>query len=311
VKTFNERLYADHGQYLGVESILCVCRSEYQDVLVFENPTFGTVLVLDGVVQLTELDNHIYHEMIAHVPLLAHGCAKNVLIIGGGDGGTLKQVLKHPVESVTLVELDAKVVEISRRYLPLICGDAFADPRVSMVIGDGAQYVVETDDRFDIIIVDSTDPVGRAKALFADRFYAACQLALENDGLIAIQSGCPFYMGEETERTLGLLIDRFGAARPYLAPVPTYANGSLALMVAGAKDNFIPAINVLNSRMRMSCLDTDYYSPEVHHAAFAMPPHFARPSSKHNPEEHSTMSLLPDWIGQPVRQRKPGSRVSP
>ena len=310
MNTFTERLYPDHGQYLGIDSVVCARRTEYQDVLVFKNQTFGTVLVLDGVIQLTELDNHIYHEMIAHVPLFAHGGAKDVLIIGGGDGGTLKQVLKHPVESVTMVELDAEVVEISRRYLPRVCCDAFEDPRLSMVIGDGAQYVAETDRRFDIIIVDSTDPVGRAKRLFAERFYSDCRVVLRNDGLIAIQSGCPFYLSEETERMLSLLTVCFGVARPYLAPVPTYANGMLALVVAGAKDNFIPSINVLNSRREMSGLETDYYSAEVHRAAFAIPSRFPHGWSDQGPEEPLT-TKLPDWIVRSVRQHKLVSRASP
>ena len=237
VNTFKEQLYPDHGQYLAVASVFCACRTDYQDVLVFENPTFGKVLVLDGIVQLTERDSHVYHEMIAHVPMIAHGDARDVLIIGGGDGGTLREVIKHPINSVTLVELDPKVIEISQQYLPGISGGAFADPRLSVVLGDGARYIAEAGRRFDVIIVDSTDPIGPAQALFTDPFYAACRMALRETGVISLQSGCPFYQTTHVTRALSRLRDRFGAAGAYLAPVPTYANGLLALMIAELEDH--------------------------------------------------------------------------
>ena len=157
---FHEKLYEHHAQRLSMETTLYHWRTEFQDVLIFENAIFGKVLVLDGVVQVTERDNHIYHEMIAHVPLIAHGSARNVLIIGGGDGGTLKEVLKHPVESATLVELDGEVIDLSRRYLPKVSDGAFSDPRANVLVMDGTRFVAETQEKFDAIIIDSTDPVG-------------------------------------------------------------------------------------------------------------------------------------------------------
>lgn len=309
MNTFKERLYPDHGQYLAVASVFCACRTDYQDVLVFENPTFGKVLVLDGIVQLTERDSHVYHEMIAHVPMIAHGDARDVLIIGGGDGGTLREVIKHPIDSVTLVELDPKVIEISQQYLPGISGGAFADPRLSVVLGDGARYIAEAGRRFDVIIVDSTDPIGPAQALFTDPFYAACRMALRETGVISLQSGCPFYQTAHVTRALSRLRDRFGAAGAYLAPVPTYANGLLALMIAGLEDHLIPALEVLRSRVEMIGLDTEYYSPVVHHAAFAMPPRFARNYDDDQSEERFARPLS-DWIGRPIRRRTLASRTS-
>ena len=161
---FHENLYEHHAQRLSMETTLYHWRTEFQDVLIFENAIFGKVLVLDGVVQLTERDNHIYREMIAHVPLIAHGLARNVLIIGGGDGGTLKEVLKHPVESATLVELDGEVIDLSRRYLPKVSNGAFSDPRANVLVMDGTRFVAETQEKFDAIIIDSTDPVGPGEA---------------------------------------------------------------------------------------------------------------------------------------------------
>jgi spermidine synthase len=145
VNSFHERLYEHHSQVFTVDAVLHEGRTDFQDVLVFENRLFGRVLVLDGVVQLTERDNHIYHEMIAHVPLMAHGAARRVLIIGGGDGGTLKEVLKHPVECVVMVEIDGQVIDVSRRFFPEVSGGAFDDPRASVIVGDGVGYVARTD----------------------------------------------------------------------------------------------------------------------------------------------------------------------
>jgi spermidine synthase len=218
-------------------------------------------------------------------------------------------VIKHPIDSVTLVELDPKVIEISQQYLPGISGGAFADPRLSVVLGDGARYIAEAGRRFDVIIVDSTDPIGPAQALFTDPFYAACRMALRETGVISLQSGCPFYQTAHVTRALSRLRDRFGAAGAYLAPVPTYANGLLALMIAGLEDHLIPALEVLRSRVEMIGLDTEYYSPVVHHAAFAMPPRFARNYDDDQSEERFARPL-PDWIGRPIRRRTLASRTS-
>ena len=129
MKVFQETLYGDHGQSLSIDEVVFAGHTGHQEALIFTNPVFGRVLALDGVVQLTELDNRIYHEMVTHVPATAHGSPGDVLIIGGGDGGTLKEVLKHPVKSVVLVDLDAEVIALSRKFFPEISGGAFDDPR--------------------------------------------------------------------------------------------------------------------------------------------------------------------------------------
>jgi spermidine synthase len=159
MKAFQEKLHEHHSQVFTVDAVLHQSRTAFHDVLVFENRLFGRVLVIDGALQLTERDNHIYHEMVAHVPLMAHGSAKCVLVIGGGDGGTLKEVLKHPVAHVVLVDIDPAVIELSKRFFPALSRAAFEDPRVSIVVGDGARYVARAGEKFDTIIVDSTDPV--------------------------------------------------------------------------------------------------------------------------------------------------------
>ncbi|MBZ6075619.1 polyamine aminopropyltransferase [Microvirga puerhi] len=276
MRWFQEKLYEHHKQALSIDTVHYHWRTEFQDVLIFENATFGKVLVLDGIVQLTERDNHIYHEMIVHVPMLAHGAARNVLIIGGGDGGALKEVLKHPVERVTLVELDDEVISLSQLYLPNVSDGAFIDPRASVQVMDGTRYVEQTREKFDVIIIDSTDPLGPGETLFTAAFYEACRRRLRPSGIIVVQSGAPFFQPKELEMVCRSLSESFDGVRPYLAPVPTYAGGMLALVAAGAsRDALRPPCKVLRERFRPLQGQTRYYTPEVHRAAFTLAPIFA------------------------------------
>ena len=168
----SETLHDGYQQRFEVSKVLFSEKTEFQDMVIFENPKFGRVLVLDGVIQTTEKDEFIYHEMMVHTPLLANGAAKRVLIIGGGDGGCLREALRHPgVEKVTMVEIDPTVVDLSREYLPMHSDGAFDDPRTDLVIADGLKYVAESAEKFDVIIVDSTDPIGPGEVLFTDAFY--------------------------------------------------------------------------------------------------------------------------------------------
>lgn len=281
---FQEKLYDHHAQMLSIEKVLYHWRTEFQDVLIFENALFGKVLVLDGIVQLTERDNHIYHEMIAHVPLMAHGSARDVLIIGGGDGGTLREVLKHQVKSATLVELDGEVIDLSRRYLPEVSGGAFNDPRADVVVMDGTRYIAEAKEKFDVIIIDSTDPTGPGEPLFSAAFYEACRSRLRPGGVIAVQSGAPFFQPKELETVCGRLSGSFAGVRPYLAPVPTYAGGMLALVAAGeSRDALRPPCKVLRERFAPLQGRTRYYTPEVHRAAFTLAPSFEPSSLREDP----------------------------
>jgi len=289
VNTFRETLYSDHGQTLFIDKVLYRGRTKYQDVVIFTNPTFGKVFILDGVVQFTERDNHIYHEMLAHVPLMIHPAPKNVLIVGGGDGGTLKEVLKHPIHSAVLAELDASVIDLSRKYFPEVSGSAFTDERASLVVGDGAAYVMQTKNLFDVIIIDSTDPIGPGEVLFSDEFYHHCRTRLRPGGIVSVQSGIPFYRSRELAQTLDRLARRFGSAKPFLAPVPTYAQGLLALIVAGDVHPFCPPMDVLDRRFGE--LETAYYSPIVHHAAFSAAPCFEH-AKRRRKSANATNALL-------------------
>ena len=199
----NETLYAAWGQRFRVKRELARVQSDFQDIVVFESETHGRVMLLDGVVQITEGDEFVYQEMITHVPILAHGAAKRVLIIGAGDGGVLKRVLQHRgVEKAVMVEIDGEVVRLSKEFLPGIGGNAWGDPRAEVIIGDGIDYVrVAPAESFDVIIVDSTDPIGVGEVLFTDEFYANAARILSPRGLIVNQCGVPFMQADELHET--------------------------------------------------------------------------------------------------------------
>ncbi|MGB1548679.1 MAG: polyamine aminopropyltransferase, partial [Alphaproteobacteria bacterium] len=226
---FEETLYPDFGQRLKISNVLHREKTDYQDLIIFENPQFGRVLALDGNVQTTEGDEFFYHEMLNHPAILAHGEVKRVLIIGGGDGGALREALKHPIEKATMVEIDPSVIELSKQYLPTLSAGAFDDPRTELIIWDGTKFVAETDERFDVIIVDSTDPVGPAKVLFQEEFYTNCKRCLTERGILITQSGVPFLQGEEARDVHRRLRSLFADNGFLMVPVPTYVGGFMAI----------------------------------------------------------------------------------
>jgi len=260
-------------QRFVVDEILYRNRTEHQDLVIFRNGEFGRVMALDGVVQTTEGDEFVYHEMLAHVPILAHGQVERVLIIGGGDGGMLREVLRHPsVRHVTQVEIDAEVIETCKRYLPGHSQGAFDDPRAEIVIDDGVRYVAETSDRFDVVISDSTDPIGPGEALYTGEFYAGCKHCLREGGVLVTQNGNVFTQLDEVRTTAGRLGPLFSDVSFYTAAVPTYIGGVMAFAWA-TDDGTLRQVPVetLESRYARSGLDTRYYTPAVHKAAFALP----------------------------------------
>ncbi|WP_428925160.1 polyamine aminopropyltransferase [Marinibacterium sp. SX1] len=272
-----ETLYPEYAQALSIDELLYDSETEHQRLKVFQNNRFGRVLTLDDVVQTTEGDNFIYHEMLTHVPILAHGAAKRVLIIGGGDGGMAREVLRHAsVEHVTMVEIDAGVVEFSKTYLPMLSQGAFDDPRLNLVIADGADFMKAPGGTFDVIIVDSTDPIGPGEVLFTDTFYGHAQQALAPGGILVTQNGVPFQQGEELTNTLRAFKALFADWGCYLATVPTYAGGPMAFGWATDGDARAVDLAVLETRFIQAGLQTDYYTPEVHKAAFALPGYVRR-----------------------------------
>lgn len=267
---FAESLYENVRQSFAVEHVLYEGKSGFQDVKVLKTKEFGRVLVLDGVVQTTERDEFVYHEMLTHLPLFGHGSVRRILIIGGGDGGILEEALKHPVERVVMVEIDPKVIEVSRTWLTGICGGAFDDARVAVTIGDGAAFVAKTGERFDLIIVDSSDPIGPAEILFAIPFYENCRRCLNPGGLMVVQSGVPFLQAEEATNTYRRLATVHSHAGFYVAPVPTYYGGFMAFGWGGLFDLKATAAEA-TPRIAEADLRLRYYNAAIHAGAFALP----------------------------------------
>ncbi|MCG8548644.1 MAG: polyamine aminopropyltransferase, partial [Alphaproteobacteria bacterium] len=184
----------DFRVQLRIERVLFEAQTKHQHILLIENPTYGRVLLFDGIAQLTEKDEFIYHEMLVHVPVLAHGAARKVLVIGGGDGAAIEELFKHAtVERVDLVEIDETVVTLSKEHLRSICRDAFEDPRLTLTIADGVEYVAGCDERYDLILVDSQDPSGETNILYSEPFYRNCAKCLAEGGVLITQHALPFF----------------------------------------------------------------------------------------------------------------------
>ncbi|ATA20716.1 spermidine synthase [Gibbsiella quercinecans] len=268
-----ETLHANFGQYFSVEKVLYREKTEHQDLVIFENLEMGRVMALDGVVQTTERDEFIYHEMLTHVPLLAHGQAKKVLIIGGGDGGMLREVSRHQgVEQITMVEIDAGVVAFCRQYLPNHNAGAYDDPRFHLVIDDGVNFVSQTDEKFDVIISDCTDPIGPGESLFTSTFYQGCARCLNEGGIFVAQNGVCFLQQDEAVNSHTKLSHYFKDVSFYQAAIPTYYGGIMTF--AWASQN--PALRqldlaTLQQRFVQSGLPCRYYNPAIHVGSFALP----------------------------------------
>jgi spermidine synthase len=277
----NETLYPAWGQRFLVKRELARVRSDFQDIVIFESFSHGRVMVLDGVIQITEADEFVYQEMLAHVPLLAHGAAENVLIIGAGDGGVLRRVLRHQsVKRAVMVEIDGEVIRLSKEFLPAIAGDAWNDPRAKVIVGDGIDYVKRAPDAsFDAIIVDSTDPIGVGEVLFTDEFYQHCARILTVHGLVVNQCGVPAMQADELRDTSIRRHKFFPHVTAYVAAVPTYVGGFMTLGWAG-KDAAQTALPVQTIRARAEAAgilgSTQYWTPEIHVGAFHLPPYIAR-----------------------------------
>lgn len=269
---FEETLHPEFRQGLSMDNILYRDKSDLQDLIIFENARFGRVMCLDGVVQTTEGDEFVYHEMLAHVPILAHGNARNVLIIGGGDGGMAREALKHRNVQVTMVEIDRAVVDFCAEHLPNHSAGAFDNPRLDLVITDGAKFVQETERRFDVIIVDSTDPIGPGAVLFTAEFYAGCKRCLTDGGIVVTQNGVPFVQPEEVTNSFRRLGQSFADVHFYRAAVPTYQGGDMTFgWASDDKSARNLPVAELERRYGEAAIETRYVTPALHAASFALP----------------------------------------
>ncbi|WP_027718695.1 polyamine aminopropyltransferase [Desulfovirgula thermocuniculi] len=250
-----------------VKKILHEEKTPFQHLAVYDTVQFGRMLTLDDVIQTTVKDEFVYHEMITHVALNTHPHPRRVLVIGGGDGGSIREVLKHgSVEEAVLVEIDERVIAVAREYLPEI-SFALDDPRVKVVIDDGIKHVGEKKGFYDVIIVDSTDPVGPAIGLFGKEFYQSVYDALTEDGLFVAQTESPFFNAELISRITRDIRDIFPIAKVFLACIPTYPGG-LWCFTMGSKKHDPEKVEV----EKLPDLQTRYYSPSIHKASFILPP---------------------------------------
>lgn len=272
-ESFHETLHSSWGQTFDVNKVVYHEQSDLQDLVIFDNDMWGRVLALDGIIQLTTSDEFIYHEMLTHVPMLAHGNAKKVLIIGGGDGGTLREVLRHTtVEEVDLIEIDEHVINLSREYLPSLSNGAFEDPRANIIITDGAKYVKETEDKYDVIICDTTDPIGPGQVLFTEEFYTNCKRCLKPNGIMANQDSVPLIDHSYLAKTTNKRKNHYKYATFYQAAVPTYVGGVMALGFSSDADYSNLTEDELQKRMKKNVSGKmKYYTPSLHLSSFSWP----------------------------------------
>ena len=277
---FDETLHDGIRQSLSVDRMLHREHTGLHDLAIFENRLFGRVLTLDGAVQTAEADEYVYHEMLAHPAILARKAALrsgpedrlDILIVGGGDGGCLREALRHPEVRATQVEIDPRVVELAKTWLPALSAGAFDDPRADLVFADGARFVAETDRRFDVAIVDSTDPVGPGAALFTEDFYRNCKRCLKAGGVLITQNGVPALQGEELASSHAAFRRLFADPAFYVAPVPTYNGGFMAFGWATDDAGLRRwSSATIQDRIDTIGLTTRYFNADIFAAAFALP----------------------------------------
>ena len=282
-----ETLFDDLGFRMTYEAkrVIYEAHTEHQHLVLFEHPFFGKILMLDGATQVTTADEFVYHEMMTHVPILAHGNAREVLIVGGGDCGIAEEVLKHKaVKRLTQVEIDASVVEFSKEHFPEFTEPVLADKRFDLVIADGMKYVAKTDRRFDVIIVNSTDPHGPGKVLFSQKFYAECRRCMTAGGVMVTQNGVPMFQSDELTSAIVKFRKLFADGYCYVAAIPTYVGGHMAMGWAtdNTKMRQLSVKTIAERYRKAGRFQTKYWTPEVHVAAFALPRFIAENVAKAN-----------------------------
>ena len=252
-----------NGMFFEIKRMLVEKKSRFQKIEVIENPYFGHMLFLDGLVQTTEKDEFFYHEMLIHPAMVTHPDPRQILIIGGGDGGALKQILPYPIDSVRVVEIDPDVIAVAKKYFPWLL-PSLEDERADITIADGREFLENSQDKYDVVILDSSEPIGPSVTLHERNFYKLIKDRLAPYGIACAQMGAPFFQTESLERAKNDLKDVFRIVRFYLAPVPTYPGGNWCYVyLSDEVDPF--AIR------RKPPQGLKYYNHNVHKAAFALP----------------------------------------
>ena len=262
----SESQIKDAAMTYKVKETLVRRKTPFQDLAIVDTEAFGRMLLLDGIVQTTINDEYVYHEMITHIPLLTHPNPKKVLVVGGGDGGTIREILKHPsIEKAVLCEIDEIVIEECKKYLPEI-SCALTDPKCEIFIGDGIKYVHEHKNEFDVVIIDSTDPFGAAEGLFGGSFYKEIYECLTDEGIFVAQTETPFYLPEVVKKVYDDAKAVFPITKLFMAGIPTYPSGYWSFTL-GSKKYDPEKANVIDKYD----LDTKYYTKRLHSASFVLP----------------------------------------
>jgi spermidine synthase len=268
-----EKLHVGYGQSFLPKNLVYSNDSEFQRIDIIDTDLWGRVMLLDGIVQTTEKDEFIYHEMFAHVPMFAHAEVSTVLIVGGGDGGLLREVLKHKsVTKVVLVEIDKAVIDLCSQYFPGHSLNSWQDPRVEVVIADGKDYIATTELTFDLILSDSTDPIGPGEVLFTSDFYYQAISKLTDKGILVTQNGVSFLQTGELEQTYVRMKQYAKYNGFYHANVPTYIGGNMSFAWASNGIDCSSLLHdVIATRLNASDIATSYYNAQIHSASFAQP----------------------------------------
>lgn len=268
---FSERHTPNVKLSIKVDKLLYSGKSEYQRIDIFESKEFGRFLTLDGFIMLTEKDEFIYHEMITHVPMMVHPNPERVLMIGAGDGGAVRELVKYEsVKQIDLVEIDEMVVDVCKKYLPQTAS-ALDDPRLHIHYEDGLKYIRSCENQYDLIIVDSTDPFGPGEGLFTREFYGSCYKALREDGMMVNQHESPFYEEDiaAMQRAHKRIVESFPISYVYQAHIPTYPSGHWLFGFASKK--YHPVKDLKREAFKEAQLNVRYYNPKLHVGAFSLP----------------------------------------
>lgn len=256
---------------IRIERQVFSAQSDYQRIDIMESKEFGKILVVDGDLTVTEKDEFIYHEMISHVPMAVHPMVKKALVIGGGDGGVVRELCKYNfIEQIDMVELDPLLVEACRKYYPQTACQ-LDDPRVNIYIENGLRFIRTRENEYDLIIVDSPSPFGAGEGLFTKEFYGNCYHALKDDGIMINQHESPFYTEEayQCQRMHARIVNSFPISKVYQAHIPSYPSGHWIFGFASKK--YHPIHDLDGIRWNMLGIKTQYYTPRLHAGAFALP----------------------------------------
>lgn len=264
---YTEKQTPVFGITAKIRETLVTEKTEFQDLAMIDTEEFGRMLVLDGMVMTTVKDEFVYHEMVAHPALNTHPNPKHVLVVGGGDGGVIREVLKHPeVEKAVLVEIDGKVIEYSKKYLPEIAGE-LDNPRVEVLVNDGYMHIIENKNKYDVIMVDSTEPVGPAAPLFERGFYQGIYEALKEDGIFVAQTDNPWFKADLIQQVNKDVKEIFPIVHVYGANIPTYPSGLWTFTMGSKVHDPLQVDETSIPEMESN----KYYTPRLHKAAFVLP----------------------------------------